>query len=109
MSIFKYMKINNLLVKRALLKEELEHYYNEKSKRKEYGQKWIHATFNLKQELVFFKNMFVLYVRIQIHVRWSQQPCWVDVKGKWTVLGLATGYDDKTTAGDMDKSMCIYI
>lgn len=49
------MKINNLLVKRALLKEELEHYYNEKSKRKEYGQKWIHATFNLKQELVFFK------------------------------------------------------
>lgn len=63
------MKINNLLVKRALLKEELEHYYNEKSKRKEYGQKWIHATFNLKQELVFFKNMFVLYMRIQIHVR----------------------------------------
>lgn len=50
------MKINNLLVKRALLKEELEHYYNEKSKRKEYGQKWIHATFNLKQELVFFKK-----------------------------------------------------
>lgn len=49
MSIFKYMKINNLLVKRALLKEELEHYYNEKSKRKKYGQKWIHATFNLKQ------------------------------------------------------------
>lgn len=48
------MKINNLLVKRALLKEELEHYYNEKSKRKEYGQKWIHAIFNLKQELVFF-------------------------------------------------------
>lgn len=28
------MKINNLLVKRALLKEELEHYYNEKSKGK---------------------------------------------------------------------------
>lgn len=37
MLIFKYMKINNLFVKRVFFKEELEYYYNEKFKWKEYG------------------------------------------------------------------------